>query len=219
MRHKASRPLVDLWRRIPRGTARLLGEATSHGRPVRALTVLLAVALLGIGSYVIGTAMTGRSSEQARAIDPAPPSGDGPSPTTGPHAGSGRTPGSDSAEPTASPTTGSTRRTPPAPARSSQPGEPASATPADTTPPQTSLAEEFPEVDGALFTLSADEPATFACSLDGAAYTACDSPLRYADLDAGWHTLDVRATDAAGNTDPSPAETTWHARGGGPSRD
>jgi hypothetical protein len=34
------------------------------------------------------------------------------------------------------------------------------------------------------------------------------------DLDPGWHTLAVQATDAAGNTDLSPAETRWHANAG-----
>lgn len=61
----------------------------------------------------------------------------------------------------------------------------------------------------ALFWLSADEAASFACSLDGAAYSPCDSPMRYSDLDPGWHTFAVRAVDAAGNADPSPARTRW----------
>jgi hypothetical protein len=76
------------------------------------------------------------------------------------------------------------------------------------------VAEEFPAANATLFTLSANEPATFTCSLDGAAYAACGSRLRYLDLAAGWHTLAVRATDAAGNTDPSPAESTWHSNKG-----
>jgi hypothetical protein len=77
------------------------------------------------------------------------------------------------------------------------------------------VAEEFLAADATLFTLSANEPATFTCSLDDAAYAACGSRLRYLDLAAGWHTLAVRATDAAGNTDPSPAESTWHSSKGG----
>jgi hypothetical protein len=32
---------------------------------------------------------------------------------------------------------------------------------------------------------------------------------------SGWHTFAVRATDAAGNVDPNPAEVRWHATEGG----
>ena len=63
-----------------------------------------------------------------------------------------------------------------------------------------------------MLTFGANESATFACSLDEAAYTPCDSPTRYADLHPGWHTFAVRATDAAGNVDPTPAEVRWLAR-------
>jgi hypothetical protein len=90
------------------------------------------------------------------------------------------------------------------------------ASPQDTAPPRTSLSEGVAAPDAALFTFSANEPATFSCSLDGAAYTSCGSPLRYVDLAAGWHTLAVRATDAAGNTDPTPAATRWHSNQGHP---
>jgi len=47
--------------------------------------------------------------------------------------------------------------------------------------------------------------ATFACSLDGAAYAACTSPYTASALISGSHTFAVRATDAAGNTDATPA--------------
>jgi hypothetical protein len=90
----------------------------------------------------------------------------------------------------------------------------ASTTPEDVTPPETSLSEEFPEADAARFSFSANESASFTCSLDGAAYTPCDSPTLYSDLDPGWHTFSVRATDAAGNVDASPATTRWHAKDG-----
>ena len=44
---------------------------------------------------------------------------------------------------------------------------------------------------------------TFACSLDGKAFTACTSGVTY-KVKAGKHTFAVRAT-AGGVTDPSPA--------------
>jgi hypothetical protein len=85
---------------------------------------------------------------------------------------------------------------------------------ADATPPDTHVSTASPTPDSVVATLTASESATFACSLDGAAYQPCGSPQRYADLAAGWHTLAVRATDAAGNADPTPAESRWHSHKG-----
>jgi hypothetical protein len=90
----------------------------------------------------------------------------------------------------------------------------ASRTGGDRTAPDTTLAEDHPEPDAATFSFSADEPASFTCSLDGAAFTACSSPVQYADVDPGWHTFAVRAADAAGNVDASPAQTRWLATRG-----
>jgi hypothetical protein len=50
--------------------------------------------------------------------------------------------------------------------------------------------------------------ATFECSLDGAAFDDCASPLQLTDLDDGSHELRVRAV-AAGNTDQSPDSASW----------
>ena len=90
----------------------------------------------------------------------------------------------------------------------------AAAPAADTTPPETHVSTAFPSPDSVVATLTASESATFACSLDGAAYEPCGSPQRYSDLAAGWHTLAVRATDRAGNADPTPAESRWHSHKG-----
>lgn len=56
---------------------------------------------------------------------------------------------------------------------------------------------------------SNDLLATFECSLDGAAFVACASPVAYNSLSFARHTFSVRAVDAAGNPDPSPATFTW----------
>jgi len=51
----------------------------------------------------------------------------------------------------------------------------------------------------AVFSFSADKPASFQCNLDGAAFAACSSPKTYSGLADGSHTFRVRATDLAGN--------------------
>ncbi len=83
----------------------------------------------------------------------------------------------------------------------------------DTTAPDT-LINSGPSgtvaVTEASFTFSANEAgSTFACRLDGASFAACSSPKSYSGLVDGAHTFEVRATDAAGNTDASPASRTW----------
>ncbi len=85
--------------------------------------------------------------------------------------------------------------------------------PSDTTPPQTTIdsapASSTTATD-ADFTFSSSEPgSTFACALDGASFTSCFSPAQYSGLAAGAHTFAVRATDAVGNTDPTPANYNW----------
>ena len=55
------------------------------------------------------------------------------------------------------------------------------------------------------FRFSASEPgSSFECSLDAAAFDDCDSPV-VRQVDRGSHSFKVRAADAAGNTDATPA--------------
>ena len=51
---------------------------------------------------------------------------------------------------------------------------------------------------------------TFECKLDSGSFGTCSMPL--SSLSAGSHTFQVRATDEAGNTDPTPASETWVVR-------
>ena len=50
---------------------------------------------------------------------------------------------------------------------------------------------------------------TFECQIDNGAWSACSSAQEYPGLDEGTYTFRVRAKDAAGNIDDSPAEWMW----------
>jgi hypothetical protein len=82
----------------------------------------------------------------------------------------------------------------------------------DTTAPQTTIdvAPPDPSTPDVSFDFSSSEGgSTFECELDGGGFTACSSPASYTGLLPGSHTFQVRATDSAGNTDPTPASFTW----------
>ena len=70
------------------------------------------------------------------------------------------------------------------------------------------------------FGFSADEPgSSFECRLDSAQaadWAACSSPKSYTNLPDGNHSFEVRATDAAGNTDPTPASRSFTIDSGAP---
>jgi hypothetical protein len=211
MRHRASRPFAD------------------HA-PVRTLAMIMVALSLGIGGYLaIASLKAGSAARQTESAVPTT-SGDEERPLTAQDPETdGRSSGRNVPEPSTSsparpqaPSTSDEAGSPPTtPGPGADPGETSSPSTGtaprragDTTPPETSLSEAFPDADAGRFLFSANEAASFTCSLDGAAYSSCDSPTRYADLDPGWHTFAVRATDAAGNIDPSPAKTRWHANKG-----
>ena len=83
----------------------------------------------------------------------------------------------------------------------------------DTTTPETlidsSPSDPTNQID-ATFEFSSDDPsATFECQLDSGGFESCTSPQTYSGLSEGSHTFSVRATDAVGNTDPTPDQATW----------
>ncbi|QJR15056.1 hypothetical protein [Usitatibacter palustris] len=83
----------------------------------------------------------------------------------------------------------------------------------DTVAPETTIATGPSGTvgeDTASFTFSSSESgATFECSLDAAAFAACTSPKAYSTVAQGMHMFEVRARDAAGNVDATPALRSW----------
>ncbi len=92
--------------------------------------------------------------------------------------------------------------------------------PADTTAPQTIIDVAPAAVvytNSVTLTFSADEGGvTFEGSLDDAAFAAVTSPVTLSSLADGDHAWRVRARDAAGNTDATPAVAQWTVRAGPP---
>ncbi len=80
----------------------------------------------------------------------------------------------------------------------------------DTTPPDTTIASgpSGTVLQGPVtFSFSSSEPnSPFECRFDGwPSWHSCSSPQTYSNLAPGDRIFSVRATDAAGNTDPTPA--------------
>jgi hypothetical protein len=89
----------------------------------------------------------------------------------------------------------------------------------DQTAPETVISSgpqaSTPSTSARFEFLSPETGTTFQCSLDTAPFTACTSPKDYTNLTVGQHTLQVRATDAAGNVDQTPANFPWTIQPGG----
>jgi len=82
----------------------------------------------------------------------------------------------------------------------------------DTTAPDTTLTvtpSDPHNSSDASFEFTSNEPGTFECSMDGAAFAACTTPHTATGLADGSHTFAVRAIDAASNVDASPATYTF----------
>jgi subtilisin family serine protease len=83
----------------------------------------------------------------------------------------------------------------------------------DTAPPETTISSAPPaatRATDASFEFAGTEAGSrFDCSLDAGAWTPCTSPQRTPTLTEGSHSLSVRAVDAAGNFDLSPAMHVW----------
>ncbi len=87
----------------------------------------------------------------------------------------------------------------------------------DDTPPTTTITygPVSTTANTARFEFSASENgSSFTCRLDGGAWSTCFSPTHYSGLGVGSHAFNVRATDAAGNVDPTPATWYWSVLSG-----
>lgn len=95
--------------------------------------------------------------------------------------------------------------------------------------PQTTItsgppADAFVESTSASFQFTATEAPgnpPFECRLDGQSFAPCQAPgsQSYSGLSQGQHTFEVRAIDAQGEADPSPASRTWAVDTVGPAVD
>ncbi len=83
----------------------------------------------------------------------------------------------------------------------------------DTATPDTSISSGPSGIvrsASASFRFSSTEAGSkFECKLDAGAFAPCASPKSYSALKDGKHAFSVRATDAAGNADATPARRTW----------
>ena len=89
--------------------------------------------------------------------------------------------------------------------------------PSDALPPDTTITKQPKKKTRkktATFEFSGTDAravAGFECSLDGAAFSACSSPVTVR-VKKGRHTFSVRAADGSGNVDGAPATADWRVR-------
>ena len=84
----------------------------------------------------------------------------------------------------------------------------------DATAPETQIGKgpkKKSKKRRARFEFSSSEPGSFQCNLDGAGFSPCTTPFEF-KADRGKHTLEVRAADAAGNVDATPAVWKWKVK-------
>ena len=89
----------------------------------------------------------------------------------------------------------------------------AAPTPAGDPPPETTIdrapRRKSPKRKATIRFSADDGGGAFECQLDRRPFRPCASPKRLRNLDVGKHRFRVRALDAAGNSDPTPAKASW----------
>jgi hypothetical protein len=234
MRHRASRSFLPHLSRLPR--LRLPGPG--RRRVVAAAALAVTAALTGVGVAVQGGDAEPSAADAPASVDLGTPAGSDPSgatwtpskavsrggdrrpeksttplPSTSAPSATGPSPTATlttalprvSATPTVGPTSG--------PASASKAPTPSAPAPVDDAAPETTASTSAVSGDSWTVAVSADEPASYECSLDGGAFAACGSSTTFSGLDRGRHSLTARAIDVAGNTDPSPVEITTQVNG------
>lgn len=92
----------------------------------------------------------------------------------------------------------------------------------DTTAPETTIVaapKDTIESAATKFEFASTESGSFQCRLDSStsgAWSSCSSPKSYSSLADGPHGFEVRATDALGHTDPTPANANFTVDTGPP---
>lgn len=83
----------------------------------------------------------------------------------------------------------------------------------DVTAPDTTILNKptNPSItSSANFSFTSEANVSFQCKMDSGNYSACVSPKLYSGLAQGDHVFTVRALDAAGNIDSTPASFAWN---------
>jgi hypothetical protein len=85
----------------------------------------------------------------------------------------------------------------------------------DCVPPETTITvqpkKKTRKKRATLEFAASEAAASFECSLDGTPFAACSSPQKL-KVKRGRHHFEVRARDAAGNVDGSPAGADWRIK-------
>jgi len=83
----------------------------------------------------------------------------------------------------------------------------------DRTPPETTISSgpalSTTATSASFSFVSSESASTFYCEVDGGKWSRCKAPRAYTGLADGSHQFAVRARDAAGNLDPTPASWSW----------
>jgi hypothetical protein len=83
----------------------------------------------------------------------------------------------------------------------------------DTTAPDTTITKgpdkKTEKTKAKLKFTSSEAGSTFECSIDKGEFKSCSSPTTFKRLSPGKHKFQVRAIDAAGNVDKTPAKLKW----------
>jgi Tol biopolymer transport system component len=80
----------------------------------------------------------------------------------------------------------------------------------DTSAPETTIDTTTPNGSSITFAFSSSEPnSVFQCQLDGGGFSSCFSPITYTGVGPGTHTFEVKAIDAAVNSDLTPATVSF----------